>query len=78
MKVVPRDHKQKFIWVSECTQANFISAFVEHRAPLLGFAPKGEGLNTKRFNCHKVIENQLGHAFEIEDKKSFGKYWRNL
>lgn len=57
VKVLPRDHKQKFIWVSECTQANFISAFVEHRAPLLGFAPDSNELNTKRFNCHKVIEN---------------------
>lgn len=76
--IQPKHDKQKFIWVAECTQANFISSFVEHRAAFLGYAQKTKGLNTKRFNCHKVTENQVGHAFDMDDKKAFQKHSRAL
>ena len=49
---------RKVIWISQCTQLNFLAA-IEKKAAIIGFA--NEKVNpTQVFNCHKLLTENAG------------------
>lgn len=54
------------IYISQCTQLNFLAAIENFKAPIIGFAsPK---VQTQVFNCHKLLTENAGIPVDIQDK----------
>ena len=63
LKLVNKQNpNQHLVWVSSCTQQNFISGIGVHKAIMIGYArnANSNAQNTQKFNCHKLSEFEIG------------------
>jgi hypothetical protein len=54
------------VWMSQCTQPNFIQAIETMGAAFVGYANEDKSY-TQTFNCHKVVKHKMGTVVQLED-----------
>ena len=57
---------RQLIWLSQCTQQNFFTAFEKLGAAIVGYANE-DFSHTQTFNCHKVNQFKVGVALSQDD-----------
>lgn len=68
---------RKVLWLSQCTQQNFLTAIEKFRASIIGFA--NEDLNpTQTFNCHKLLKFNVGRPIQMTEAQQSSSHIREV